>query len=841
MNNLIDFKELKKNLEEERQLISKVYYATPEERELVRKEYDASLILDFIENFQGILIKSFTLSPFLEFLFDREYSQRIKFFKRSTILELCFVEEYLFPALKIYPLTLQEKVESSLLSQHIISLESWISLKRERHHTNVELLNSKKFPITLKQKELHCQCNPCIATYRNKLRKEIFEQVKDFIDGTILKLEEKTLTFDQGTSLFLSMKNSINKLLSISKESLRKSSLNRLEDQIEKILKEIFPYPKERSQERSMHVKLFCKNVLKEEMISTEIILDSEYDKFLSQLSLKLWRSKEFILKDFKKILRSMLILKKKDVSSEILQSYLGEFWAHTEVRQIKRKIIYHMGPTNSGKTYYAIKRLCKAKRGCYLAPLRLLAAELYDTMNKEGVVTSLLTGEEVILQNDSTHTSSTIEMAKLHEVFDCCVIDEIQMITDLHRGWAWTRALINIFADEVHICGDPSVLNLIEEIVCLCGDELEIKTYSRMTELIVEDDPITLQKMKVSDALIVFSRRNALRSKRDLERLGHQVSIVYGRLAPEVRREQARKFDEGITDIIVSTDAISMGMNLPIKRIVFSTLSKFFMSKEHMISQGEITQIAGRAGRYQRFSTGYVTCLESVDNGNTLIKQAFSTPLKQQEKCIVGPDLEIYTKVNEALGKHGLTRLKLSEFLRLFNTMIFKEPFFCVDLREMIELAEIVEEADQREILSISEIFGFACAPVNQGLMEHMQHFLWILNHYISARPIVSQPIDHRSKNIDYLETAIKCVDLYRWLSRHFKKKHFQYDEAELMKNKSQAIDKLNDLLSQKNSLGDNFHSHYHQKTSQRGDLKKERRSQSYKRRRKKKTFSPA
>ena len=110
---------------------------------------------------------------------------------------------------------------------------------------------------------------------------------------------------------------------------------------------------------------------------------------------------------------------------------------------------------------------------------MRLLASELYDTMNNKGAVTTLLTGEEVIEVDGATHYSSTIEMARLNEEFDCCVIDEIQMITDPQRGWAWTRALVNVISPEIHLCGDPSVLELVKKILKLTGDELEIKEYT--------------------------------------------------------------------------------------------------------------------------------------------------------------------------------------------------------------------------------------------------------------------------------------------------------------------------------------------------------------------------
>ncbi len=136
---------------------------------------------------------------------------------------------------------------------------------------------------------------------------------------------------------------------------------------------------------------------------------------------------------------------------------------------------------------------------------------------------------------------------------------------------------------------------------------------------------------------------------------------------------------------------------------------------------------------------------------------------------------------------------------LRLFNTMTFTKPFYCVDLREMIELAETVEDIDYEGKLSTSEIFGFSCAPVNLGLMEHVQYFVWILKKFVVGEPIKNEPINHLSNEIDYLETSIKCVELFQWLARHFSNKNFDFLEAELLENKLKAIDKLNTLLSDK------------------------------------------
>lgn len=241
------------------------------------------------------------------------------------------------------------------------------------------------------------------------------------------------------------------------------------------------------------------------------------------------------------------------------------------------------------------------------------------------------------------------------------------------------------------------------------------------------------------------------------------------------------------------------MGMNLPVRRIVFSALSKFIDDREHPLSFSEVKQIAGRAGRFNRFPVGEVTTLNRVEDGLRILNDALAHHLGQQDKAMVGPDLDIFSRVNHALESHSLPTLSLSEFLRLFNTMTFQKPFYCVDMKEMIELAEMVEGADENRTLSYAEIFGFACAPVNLGLMEHVQYYMWILNHYVASQSIVNEDIDETSDNIDYLETSIKCVELFQWLSRHFNQKNFSFDERQLLDNKAKAIERLNSLLSEK------------------------------------------
>lgn len=765
-----------------------------------RTDEEALAILINIEKIQKIIIPGLNEYPSLLNMFESDFGNFARFIEQEEVINLLYWEEFLFPEEENYPLISHDCFNKELIESYFLTIEAWLEDKVKRHK-DVQSWLTEKFNLEISFGSLGCSCLKCLADYRAKLRNILFdmsleeiEKVKTWIDqnletSSIKVISEKVLDLQRKT----------NNILRKGRNKLRKGSYNKLEKQVQREINNHFTSNSDWAAKYCDKLKELCYHILIKEGQPVDLVSPEEMERFFSQLETGIWKSENFIKREFLKLVRSMLMLKRKDISSEILQTYLGEFWTHPTSRILKRKIIYHMGPTNSGKTYHAVEALAAAKKGCYLAPLRLLAGELYDKLNSKGVVTTLLTGEEVIQKEGATHYSSTIEMARLQEEFDCVVIDEIQMITDPQRGWAWTRAFVNIFSPEIHLCGDPSALALIKQIIRLTGDELEIKQYQRMTKLVVETKTLTIGDLNYGDALVVFSRRNALKYKRDLESMGYKVSVVYGRLSPEVRREQARKFDENETDVMVSTDAIAMGMNLPVKRIVFSTLTKYFDEKEHEISPSEIKQIAGRAGRYGRYPVGHVSCLTRVKDGLEIINEALNLELDQSDYAMVGPDLEIFNSVNDALENHNLSKLSLSEFLRLFNSMVFRKPFFCVDLKEMIEVVEMVENADPDGHLSSSEAFGFACAPVNLGMIQHVEYFQYILNQFVAGNPIRNELIDVTSDNIDYLETSIKCIELFQWLSRHFNNKHFEYDDQDLLGNKGLAVDRLNDLLGEK------------------------------------------
>ena len=134
---------------------------------------------------------------------------------------------------------------------------------------------------------------------------------------------------------------------------------------------------------------------------------------------------------------------------------------AAPRARATTRRIILHAGPTNSGKTHAALARFLAARSALYCSPLRLLAWEVSERVNAAGVACDLVTGQEVRRLPGAQHCATTVEMADTSRPVDVAVVDEVQMMADPTRGWAFTRALLGLPAAELHLCGDPAALDL--------------------------------------------------------------------------------------------------------------------------------------------------------------------------------------------------------------------------------------------------------------------------------------------------------------------------------------------------------------------------------------------
>ncbi|CAI5491535.1 unnamed protein product, partial [Closterium sp. Naga37s-1] len=406
----------------------------------------------------------------------------------------------------------------------------------------------------------------------------------------------------------------------------------------------------------------------------------------------------------------------------------------YPQARAIPRKVVYHMGPTNSGKTHRALVRFKEACSGTYCGPLRLLAMEVFDRVNADGVYCNLVTGQERKEMPFAHHTACTIEMANLSTPVDVAIIDEIQMISDDYRGWAWTRALLGVQAAEVHVCGDPSVLPLLRAICDATGDAFECHHYHRFAPLTVDQTSLQgdLGRVSPGDCIVAFSRREIFEIKRAVEMTTkHRCCVVYGALPPETRRQQARLFNEEESGfrVLVASDAIGMGLNLSIRRVVFSTLHKFNGEEKIIIPSPMVKQIAGRAGRRgSRYEEGVVTCLDPTDT--PLLIAALQDPVEPTTAAGLFPLFEQVEVFASQLPDVSFARL-LDRFVE--TSKLDGTYFLC----RTDNIRRVATMLDKIKGLTLRDRFAFCSAPANARDPTVMAALLRFAHQYAEGRPV--------------------------------------------------------------------------------------------------------
>jgi ATP-dependent RNA helicase SUPV3L1/SUV3 len=205
----------------------------------------------------------------------------------------------------------------------------------------------------------------------------------------------------------------------------------------------------------------------------------------------------------------------------------------------------------------------------------------------------------------------------------EVAIIDEIQQLRDPGRGWAWTRAFLGLIAEEIHVCGEPGTIELLKRLCETTAEDLEVRHYKRLTELTVEDRALrTLDNIQPGDCIVCFSKNDIYSVSREIEARGNEVAVIYGTLPPGTKLAQAAKFNDPSNSckVMVATDAIGMGLNLSIRRIIFYSLMKPNVNEKgekeiDTISVSSALQIAGRAGRYgTQWEEGFVTTFKEED-----------------------------------------------------------------------------------------------------------------------------------------------------------------------------------------------------------------------------------
>jgi ATP-dependent RNA helicase SUPV3L1/SUV3 len=272
------------------------------------------------------------------------------------------------------------------------------------------------------------------------------------------------------------------------------------------------------------------------------------------------------------------------------------------------------LGPTNTGKTYYAIERMASYKSGMIGFPLRLLARENYDRLVKlkgAGKV-ALITGEEKIIPPLAQYYVCTVEAMPLSLQVDFMCIDEIQLCADAERGHIFTDRLLYARGEEETLfLGSLTMRQIIQRLLPKC----EIKTRERFSPLTYTGYK-KLTRLPPRSAVVAFNVNDVYRLAEFVRQQRGGAAIVLGALSPRTRNAQVEMYQNGDVDYLIATDAIGMGLNMDINHVALGAMRKFDGAKVRSLRSYEVAQIAGRAGRYRSPGTfGVTDNVHSIDD----------------------------------------------------------------------------------------------------------------------------------------------------------------------------------------------------------------------------------
>lgn len=512
------------------------------------------------------------------------------------------------------------------------------------------------------------------------------------------------------------------------------------------------------------------------------------------------------------KIKESSDIYLKEDNDYEDIKEDIQNIFLHYDpkkefkkARNLKRKIYFFCGETNSGKTYHALNKLVESSNGQYLAPLRLLALEGRDEVEKRGKPCSLITGEERNIVENSNFSSSTIEMINFDNVYETIVIDEIQMLLDERRGWAWTKALLGAPAKNLILTGSSVVLPIIKKITEELGEELIIKEFKRKSELKINKHLYDLVHIPDNTAIVTFSRGELFRVKRILQEQGKSSSVIFGSLTPEARQNESLKFSNGTNKVLIATDAISMGLNLPIKHIIFENLFKYNGKDVQPIDSLLAKQISGRAGRYNLHDIGYVGSFDKEYN------EILSSLLNKEENI----DSPLYIKPSYSLIKELSVVLNTNNIFTILtilnkNKNYIDNKYNFIELKHILSLALHIEK--NKIDVDLNEKFKLISAPVefinNQFEQSDSENIYIAFLKYLKEQKnsfeqglhntLIKDILNKTDKvnefnsiqDFFYLEYCIYLLNMYIWFSYNFEE--YFYNKEIILKEKKRINNKI-------------------------------------------------
>ena len=428
-----------------------------------------------------------------------------------------------------------------------------------------------------------------------------------------------------------------------------------------------------------------------------------------------------------------------------------------------KNKITAVLGPTNTGKTFYAIETMLAFESGMIGFPLRLLAREVYDKVVKRvnKNLVALITGEEKIIPPNSKYFLCTVESMPVDKSLDFVGIDEIQMCSDPERGHIFTDRLLNLRGNKLTMfMGSNTIKNLISNL----REDVEFANKNRLSKLSYNGYK-KISRIERKSAIIAFSSEDVYAIAELIRRQKGGAAIVMGSLSPKTRNSQVSLYQSGDVDYLVATDAIGMGINMDLDHVYFSNLKKFDGKKLRRLNLSEIGQISGRAGRHlndgsfgitgecKDINADEVELLEhhKFDEIKTIYWRNSNLDFKNIERLILSldekPDKIWLRKINECEDEKVLKYLVKYEKLKIdHNEDQIKLLWECC------QIPDFVKKTYGHHLEIVKKVFEFLSSSKSK-----------ISNQYMKSQ---LNNLDKIDGNIDSISNRIANVRTWSYVS---------------------------------------------------------------------------
>ena len=429
-----------------------------------------------------------------------------------------------------------------------------------------------------------------------------------------------------------------------------------------------------------------------------------------------------------------------------------------------QHKITAVLGPTNTGKTFFAIETMLSFDSGMIGFPLRLLAREVYDKIIKKTNPdkVALITGEEKIIPTNAKYFLCTVESMPINKHLEFVGIDEIQMCADHERGHIFTDRLLNLRGEKLTMfMGSSSIKSIINKL----GEDTEFINKNRLSKLSYTGHK-KISRINRKTAIIAFSTEEVYAIAELVRRQKGGAAIVMGSLSPKTRNAQVELYQSGDVDFLVATDAIGMGINMDLENVYFSNLKKFDGKKLRRLNLSEIGQIAGRAGRYLNDGNFGITgdCKEiNADDVESLENHKFeeiNILFWRNSNLNFNNSISLIKSLEEKPHRNWLKKIHecedekvLKYFLKDMKTHNIKDDQKTLNLLwECCQIPDFVKKTYGNHLEVVSKVFSFLNSPHGKITNDYMRLQL--------------MKLDKLEGNVDSLSNRIANVRTWSYVS---------------------------------------------------------------------------